>query len=81
MALGVSLRQSKGLSGVAIPAQPVTSFARLLVEMILETPNSTILFSQSSVSRSTLHKPSPVTGCWAHAMPSCSQGRVGGGGA
>ena len=31
------------MSGIATPAQPVTSLARLLVEMLLETPNSTIL--------------------------------------
>lgn len=43
MALWVSLRQSKGLSGIATPAQPITSLARLLVEMLLETPDSTIL--------------------------------------
>ena len=43
MASGVSLRQSKGLSGIASPAQPVTSLARLRVNMVLETPNSTIL--------------------------------------
>ena len=48
MALGVSLRQSKGLSGVAIPAQPVTSFARLLVEMILESCGKTSCYTSIS---------------------------------